>query len=101
MLLNNILLSHNSVHGAAAKIAPAFSTTCQPHPQPLPNLAQCKQLIRDIERVRWKVDPNGNSLSDLDKSDPKRSHLSDAVGYMIAREFSMRSQSVFRAERLI
>jgi hypothetical protein len=61
----------------------------------------CKQLILDFERVRWKVDPNGNSLSDLDKSDPQRSHLSDAVGYMIAREFSMRSQSVFRGERLL
>jgi hypothetical protein len=52
----------------------------------------CKQLILDFERVHWKVDSNGNSLTDIDKSDPNRSHLSDALGYMIAREFGMRGQ---------
>jgi len=52
----------------------------------------CKQLILDFERVHWKVDLNGNSLTDIDKSDPARSHLSDALGYMIAREFGMRGQ---------
>ena len=52
----------------------------------------CKQLILDFERVHWKVDLSGNSLTDIDKSDPARSHLSDALGYMIAREFGMRGQ---------
>jgi hypothetical protein len=33
---------------------------------------------------------NGNVFSDLSKSDPMRTHLSDVLGYMIAREFSMR-----------
>jgi hypothetical protein len=33
----------------------------------------------------------GNTLADLDKSDPKRTHVSDAVGYYVAREFPMRS----------
>ena len=33
---------------------------------------------------------NGNALSDIDKSDPMRSHVSDALGYMIAKEFGMR-----------
>ena len=50
----------------------------------------CKQLIQDFERVHWKADPNGNALADIDKADPLRSHLSDAVGYLIAREFGMR-----------
>jgi hypothetical protein len=52
----------------------------------------CKQLIRDFEQVCWKTDPHGNSVVELDKSDPSRSHVSDAVGYLIAREFPMRSQ---------
>ena len=52
----------------------------------------CKQLILDFERVHWKADLNGNSLTDIDKADPARSHLSDALGYMIAREFGMRGQ---------
>ena len=52
----------------------------------------CKQLILDFERVHWKVDLSGNSLTDIDKSDPARSHLSDALGYMIARDFGMRGQ---------
>jgi hypothetical protein len=53
----------------------------------------CKHLIRDFEQVCWKTDPHGNSLAELDKSDPMRTHVSDAVGYLIAREFPMRRQS--------
>ncbi len=53
---------------------------------------KCKQLIQDLEQVAWKADPHGNSLSDLDKSDPMRTHVSDAVGYFIAREFPMRGR---------
>lgn len=50
---------------------------------------KCKHLIRDLEQVRWKADPYGNSLAELDKSDPMRTHVSDALGYLIAREFPM------------
>ncbi len=53
---------------------------------------RCQQLILDFERVHWKVDTSGNSLGDLDKSDPARTHVSDALGYMVASEFSMRSK---------
>lgn len=53
---------------------------------------RCQQLILDFERVQWKIGPSGNSLDDLDKSDPARTHVSDALGYMVAREFSMRSK---------
>ena len=53
----------------------------------------CKQLIHDLERVRWKSDVNGNMLAEIDKSDPSRSHASDALGYMIARDFGMRPRS--------
>ena len=51
---------------------------------------RCKHLIKDCEQVSWKVDPHGNSLAQLDKSDPMRTHVSDALGYFIAREFPMR-----------
>jgi Terminase large subunit, T4likevirus-type, N-terminal len=50
---------------------------------------KCKELIQDFERVHWKKDPAGNSLVMVDKSDPARTHVSDALGYMIAREFGM------------
>lgn len=52
---------------------------------------KCKELIRDLEQGSWKVDPHGNPLSELDKSDPMRTHVSDALGYLVAREFPMRS----------
>jgi hypothetical protein len=54
---------------------------------------KCKHLILDFERVHWKSDTHGNTLADIDKSDPDRSHVSDALGYMIAYEFSMRSKA--------
>ncbi len=53
---------------------------------------KCKHLIKDFEQVCWKTDPHGNSLVELDKSDAQRTHVSDAVGYYVAREFPMRSQ---------
>jgi Terminase large subunit, T4likevirus-type, N-terminal len=51
----------------------------------------CKHLIQDLEQVCWKNDPHGNTLADLDKSDSRRTHVSDALGYYVAREFPMRS----------
>jgi hypothetical protein len=52
---------------------------------------ECKQLIRDLEQVCWKADPHGNPLTELDKSDPIRTHVSDALGYWLSREFPMRA----------
>jgi len=52
--------------------------------------ATCKELIKDLEQVCWKTDPHGNPLIGLDKSDRMRTHVSDAVGYLIEREFPMR-----------
>ena len=50
---------------------------------------RCKQLIRDLEQVSWKTDANGNPLIELDKSDPMRTHTSDALGYYITSVFPM------------
>jgi hypothetical protein len=54
---------------------------------------RCKQLIRDLEQVVWRADANGNAVAELDRSDPMRTHCSDALGYLIAREFPMRAKS--------
>ena len=48
---------------------------------------RCRQLIRDLDQVHWNVDANGNPLTEIDKSDPMRTHTSDALGYMIAKKF--------------
>jgi len=61
---------------------------------------KCKQLIRDLEQVCWKTDANGNSLMELDKSDPLRTHVSDALGYMISYEFPMQASIGYQRERL-
>jgi hypothetical protein len=53
----------------------------------------CAALIEDLERVHWKTDPHGNVQAEIDKSDVRRTHLSDALGYMIAREFAMRPKA--------
>ncbi len=59
---------------------------------------RCKQLIQDLERVHWKTDSNGNPLNEIDKSDPARTHTSDALGYMIAAQFPMRPAGGYRSE---
>ena len=53
----------------------------------------CRELAMDLEQMAWKVDPHGTTLSELDKRDPMRSHTSDALGYYIVREHSMRPPS--------
>jgi hypothetical protein len=53
---------------------------------------RCRHLIRDLAQVQWRADSHGNTLAELDKSDRTRTHLSDALGYFIAREYGMRRQ---------
>jgi hypothetical protein len=53
----------------------------------------CKELIKDLEQVTWDAET-------LDKSDGKRSHLSDALGYVVAQDFGMKPKGGYRPERL-
>ena len=53
----------------------------------------CKELIKDLEQVTWDADS-------LDKSDGKRSHLSDALGYVIAQDFGMKPKAGYKPGRL-
>jgi phage terminase large subunit len=61
---------------------------------------RCRQLIRDLEQVTWKTDANGNPLVELNKSDPLRTHTSDALGYYIAQEFPMQASIGYRPQWL-
>jgi hypothetical protein len=51
---------------------------------------RCIELIRDLDEVIWEVEPNGQSGSSIKKSDPTRTHMSDALGYYIAQAFPLR-----------
>ena len=62
---------------------------------------RCKNLIEDLERVHWKTDAQGNGSNDIDKSDPARTHASDALGYMLASLFPMQGKCGFYRERLL
>lgn len=48
---------------------------------------RCKELIKDFEEVTYKPD---SSVIDKDR-DSKRTHLSDALGYLIWKEFGSKS----------
>jgi hypothetical protein len=45
---------------------------------------RCRELIRDLDEVAWRK-------SDIDKSNPARTHSSDALGYFIAQAFPLRT----------
>jgi hypothetical protein len=50
----------------------------------------CKNLIRDFREVAWKRDRYGNRINDLSERDRDLTHLSDACGYLIWKEFRRR-----------
>jgi hypothetical protein len=58
---------------------------------------RCRELMKDLRQVRWRRDHAGNPLGDLDKSDPQRTHTSDALSYGVAREFDLRGSVGERA----
>ncbi len=62
----------------------------------------CRELIADYEQVAWKADAAGNSIGDIDKvKNPKRTHVSDAAGYVIAREFGLRTYGGIGTEMVL
>jgi hypothetical protein len=52
----------------------------------------CRELIKDLERVTFKADTHGVITNNLDKSDPQRTHMSDALGYLAWDEFRVNRQ---------
>jgi hypothetical protein len=51
----------------------------------------CKELLADFAQVQWKRDSTGNTTGQIDKGDMARTHVSDAFGYFIQKEFSMKT----------
>ena len=59
---------------------------------------KCSELRTDLQEVRWKRDASGNSTSLLDNSDPKRTHVSDALGYLVYDYFHFSPPAGARSE---
>ena len=51
---------------------------------------RCKELINDLDQVIWEVERNGQTGVHINKSDPNRTHMSDALGYYIAQAYPLR-----------
>jgi hypothetical protein len=49
----------------------------------------CQELIADFKQIQWKRDSSGNTTGQIDKSDPARTHISDAYGYFVQKEFGL------------
>jgi len=49
---------------------------------------RCKELTADLEQVAWRRDAAGNAVGEIAKTDPRRTHVSDALGYLVWRERS-------------
>lgn len=58
---------------------------------------RCRELIKDFEQVAYI---ENSQVIDKDR-DPKRSHLSDALGYLVWQEFHGRQKVGERGERLL
>jgi len=61
---------------------------------------ECKELIRDLERICWRTDEFGQPTTELDKSDRMRTHTSDALGYYLAAAFPPYSKIGERSNKL-
>jgi len=59
---------------------------------------RCRRLRRDFERVVWKADSHGNLSAQLDKSDSELTHTSDALGYLVEREFGLHPAAGLRPD---
>jgi hypothetical protein len=62
---------------------------------------KCKRLVKDLEQVAWKADANGRMTGEIDKSNAELTHVSDALGYLIEREFGLREKGGERGGRFV
>ena len=54
---------------------------------------KCPELIKDFKKVKWQTDSAGSSSGLLDKSDAKRTHISDALGYALEYLFALKGRA--------
>ncbi len=59
--------------------------------------SRCVELLKDFEQVQYK---EGSQVIDKE-GDPKRTHLSDALGYLVWQEFHSKGGSFWQNQRLI
>jgi hypothetical protein len=59
--------------------------------------SRCRELIKDFEQVNYK---DRSQVIDKEK-DPNRTHLSDALGYLVWQEFQAKPETLWRNQRLI
>jgi hypothetical protein len=59
---------------------------------------RCKELIKDLEEVTWRVDATGAATGDINKSDRKRTHTSDALGYYVASAFPLKPVGGYKGD---
>jgi hypothetical protein len=53
----------------------------------------CTGLAKDFKQVQWKRDSAGNTTGQIDKSDVQRTHVSDAYGYFVEKEFGLKART--------
>jgi hypothetical protein len=58
----------------------------------------CTELIADFQEVSWAVDSHGVMTSALNKRNPKRTHMSDALGYLVWSEFGVKHDGGFKSD---
>jgi Terminase RNaseH-like domain/Terminase large subunit, T4likevirus-type, N-terminal len=58
---------------------------------------QCRELIKDFEQVTYK---ENSQVIDKER-DPRRTHTSDALGYLVWQEFQGGPQPLERSQRLL
>jgi Terminase large subunit, T4likevirus-type, N-terminal len=61
---------------------------------------RCEALTEDLEQTGWKLDSQKNVTGVLDQAGG-RTHITDALGYLIVQEEPLRSRGGFQAERVI
>jgi hypothetical protein len=74
----------NAVNAMLCNAAGERNTTIDP---------TCTELIKDFRQVKWKCDKAGNSSGNIDKSDMERTHVSDALGYHVEKQFGLKNNS--------
>ena len=62
---------------------------------------RCDELRKDLQQVVWKADVAGNITGAIDKSDRRRTHVSDALGYLVREEFALQGFIGFRQGRIV
>ncbi len=62
---------------------------------------KCVETRQDFLFMKWHRDGHGNPTNDLDDSNMTRGHISDALGYLVNREYDITAPKGEKSERLL